>query len=153
MLFILGLFLFNERESYREGFIPLEGRRLLARFWIFPLWPISDNSTFARQPSPCPIWQGKARRLALNSMPTVVQNLTNLKIGIQMQNSRACFICSGHHRGWTTTRVGFWKKQVGGTVTGVTFLQRKFISIVLMKAELHNCAITCIPICFSQPCL
>lgn len=147
MLFVLGLLLFSERESYMEHFIPFECRRLLARFWIFPLWPISDNSTFARQPSPCPIWQGKARRLALNSMPRVVQNLTTIKIGIQMQNSRACLVCCGHHRGRTITRVGFRSEQVGGSVIGTTFVQGKFGNMFLMKAKLHNCAITCIPIC------
>lgn len=142
MLFILGLFLFNERESYVEDFIPLEYRRLLARFWIFPLWPISDNSTFARQPSPCPIWQGKAGRLAPDSMPTVVQNLTTIKIGIRMQNSRVCFISSGRHRGWTITRVGFGKKQVDGSVIRVMLLQRKSGNMFLIKAKPCNCAIT-----------
>ena len=94
-------------------FILLEGRRLLARFSIFPLWPISDNSTFARQPSPCPIWQGKARRLAPNLTPTVVQNFTTIKIGIQMQNSKTCLVFPGHQKSWTLTRGSFWKKKVG----------------------------------------
>ena len=151
--FHIGFVSFNERESYVEDFIPLEYRRLLARFWIFPLWPISDNSTFARQPSPCPIWQGKARRLALNSMPTVVQNLTTIKIGIRMQNSRACLLGSGRHRGWTITRVHFWKKQVDGRVIGIISLQRKSGNTVLMNAKLHNCVITYIPLCLLQPCL
>lgn len=153
MLFTLGLFLFNERESYVEDFIPLEYRRLLARFWIFPLWPISDNSTFARQPSPCPIWQGKAGRLALDSMPTVVQNLTTIKIGIRMQNSRAGFVGSGRHRGWTITRVGFWKKQVDGSVTGIMLPQRKSGNTFLMKANPHNCAVMCTPLRLFQPWL